>query len=340
MTAKRKKIIFSSVFLLLFIFGIGIGYLYKAAHTRYKVEKDTVVLISECNEASEIRDILAQDLGGFGEDVYLMWSLRGGEAHKAAGYYIVKAGDKAWSVASRIKAGLSSTIRVSFNSVRTIEDLAQRIAKYFTWDSSAFMCAMDSVLGTRGYNKATFPACFIPNTYEFYGNASPIEVVTKLSDYTNRFWDDSRREKARKLGLTPIEVHTVASIVEEEANDPEERSRIASLYLNRLRKGMRLQADPTVKFAIGDFSLRRITGEHLKCESPYNTYKVNGLPPGPIRIVDARTLDAVLDAPTTDYIYMCADETRPGFHNFTKDYEEHRANARRYQAWLNSKGIK
>ncbi len=340
MANKKKKYFFIAVCIVLLIVGVIGGWLYKSAYAQFKGEKDAVVLIPENADKETVENILTKELGDYGESVYRVWSLRGGKIEKAPGYYIIRHGDKAWSVASRIMVGQSSTIRVAFNSIRTINDFASRVAKYFPWSENELIDAMNKLLPAKGYSPETFPAAFIPDTYEFYGNATPTEVITKLSDYTDKFWNAERRGQAEKLGLTPAEVHTVASIVEEEANDPAERSRVASLYLNRLRKGMKLQADPTVKFAIGDFSLRRITGDHLKFESPYNTYQVNGLPPGPIRIADARTVDAILHAPETDYLYMCADETRPGFHNFTADYDVHLANARRYWKWLNENGIK
>jgi UPF0755 protein len=165
-------------------------------------------------------------------------------------------------------------------------------------------------------------------------------VVNKLVDSRDAFWTTERRAAAKKMGLTPVEVAIVASIVEEESNKADERPLIARLYLNRYFIGMKLQADPTVKFAVGDFSLRRITGKHLTIDSPYNTYRNQGLPPGPIRIAEKTAMDAVLNAPQHSYLYMCAKEDFSGRHNFAEDYATHLQNARRYQDALNQRGIK
>ncbi|MDE7125694.1 MAG: endolytic transglycosylase MltG, partial [Muribaculaceae bacterium] len=173
-----------------------------------------------------------------------------------------------------------------------------------------------------------------------YWTASPAAIVENLVDVRDRFWNDSRSAKARAIGLTPAQVATVASIVEEETAKADERPLVARLYLNRLEKGMPLQADPTVKFSLGEFGLRRITGAHLKVESPYNTYKYKGLPPGPIRIADRSAIDDVLDAPRHNYIYMCAKEDFSGYHNFATDYASHANNARRYRQALDRRGIK
>lgn len=165
-------------------------------------------------------------------------------------------------------------------------------------------------------------------------------MISVLSDHRNSFWNDSRRAKAGALGLSPEEVHTLASIVEEESNKADERPVIARLYLNRLAKHMPLQADPTVKFAVGDFGLRRITHDQIVYDSPYNTYIYQGLPPGPIRIVEGKTIDAVLDAPEHDYLYMCAKSDFSGYHDFTDNYARHRINAARYHRALSARGIK
>jgi len=202
------------------------------------------------------------------------------------------------------------------------------------------MDACAEVLPEHGFKRATYPAAFIPDTYEFYWTSPADIIVEKLAFYRKKFWNDERLNKAQKLGLTPEHVHILASIVEEESNKSDERPVIARLYLNRLNKKMFLQADPTVKFALGDFAARRVTHQMTMSDSPYNTYKNHGLPPGPIRIAEAKTLDAVLDAPENNYLYMCAKPDFSGYHNFTNDYRRHTINAVLYHRALNERGIK
>lgn len=345
MTKRKKKKSNAKKCLLLTLLIVIAGaaatgiWTYRAAYHTFDGETPVTIIIPKGSTDSSIGDTLNVCLGDFGSDVYRIWALRSGNPEKAPGIYTISRGDRAWSVAGRILAGRSSTVRVTFNNVRLMTELARRIAKTFPWSEADFLAACDSILPSAGFTPAGYPAAFWPNTYEFYASAEPAEVVSKLLDERNRFWNDERRAKARRLGLSPAEVATVASIVEEESNKADERPVIARLYLNRLRKGMRLQADPTVKYALGDFTLRRIGGDQLKVQSPYNTYYVKGLPPGPIRIPDGTTIDAVLDAPDNDFLYMCAQPGATGRHNFTADYNTHLANARAYRAWLDEQGI-
>ena len=203
-----------------------------------------------------------------------------------------------------------------------------------------FMEACDTILIKNGYRKEQFPAVFIPDSYEFYWTAGADKVVKTFLSHHDSFWTETRRSQAAQLGLTPADVAVIASIVEEESAKKQEHPIIARLYINRLHKGMPLQADPTVKFAVGDFSLRRIGSKELQKKSPYNTYLNKGLPPGPIRIPEKTTIEAVLTCPKHNYLYMCAKEDFSGYHNFAADYDTHLANARRYQAELNRRGIK
>lgn len=303
--------------------------------------KSEWVYIPATASASDVRDSLKASLGSStGTRVAILWRMQGGTPAASQGAYRVKSGESALAVSRRIATGRQTPVEVTFRGTRTMEQLTRRIASQLQCSPEELMEACLEVLPDSGFSRAGFPAAFIPDTYEFYWSADPINVVRRLLDYRNRFWTSERRAQAKSLGLTPVQVATLASIVEEETAKADEKPKVARLYLNRLEKGMKLQADPTVKFAVGDFTLRRILGSHLAVESPYNTYRVTGLPPGPIRVPQASTLNAVLSAPRHPYIYMCAKEDFSGYHNFASDYPTHLANARRYQAELNRRGIK
>ncbi len=287
-----------------------------------------------------VKQQLRDELGlTFGKKVYTLWRLQGGDAAQSHGAYCAEPGESALRLARRMAKGRQSPVSVTFNNIRTLPRLAGRLSSQLETDSAAILAAMDSVLRVRGFRPAEFPAAFLPDTYSIYWTSAPGALIGKLADEQGRFWNDSRMAKAKKLGLTPVQVATLASIVEEETSKTDEMPKVARLYLNRLNRGMKLQADPTVKFAVGNFSIKRIGGSMLSTHSPYNTYRINGLPPGPIRIPAATTIDAVLDAPAHNYLYMCAREDFSGYHNFAVDYATHQANARRYQAELNRRNI-
>jgi UPF0755 protein len=179
----------------------------------------------------------------------------------------------------------------------------------------------------------------IPDTYEFYWNTSAYNILQKIGKNYFTFWTDERKQLAKAKGLPVTKVATIASIVEEETNINEDKGNIASVYINRLQKGIPLQADPTVKFAIGDFTIRRVTGEHLMFNSPYNTYMYASLPPGPICTPSKKTVDAVLHAPDTKYLFFCAKEDFSGYSVFAATLAEHQKNAKAYQKALDAKGI-
>lgn len=296
------------------------------------VEKDT--------DRDAFKQLLVNHLGqSMGVDVYRMWRLQGATIHP--GYYEVGPDESAWQVGRRLAKGRQTPVKVVLNNARTLDDVARQVSARMGFDKYDFLTAADSVLPSRGYRgREQFPAAFVPDNYEFYHSASPVKVINRMADVRDRFWTPARRQKAADLGLTPVEAATVASIVEEESNDQADRPVIARLYLNRLKKGMRLQADPTVRYALGDFTLRRIGGKQLQVASPYNTYRVQGLPPGPIRVPERRTIDQVLDAPANDYLYMCASPQFDGKHRFAADYATHQRNARDYQQALDQRGIR
>lgn len=300
------------------------------------------IYIPEGATTESVADSLRINLGSSaGDRVYMLWRLQGGDPARSHGAYRADHGRSLLSLSRAMAKGRQTPVRVSFTGVRTLDDLARRVTNQLSMSPEQFVEACSRVLPADGYDKPEqYPAAFIPDTYEFYWAVTPDTLVARLARNTARFWTDERLRKARRLGLDPVGVATIASIVEEETAKPDERPKVARLYLNRLKQGMKLQADPTVKFAVGDPTLRRITLEHLRVESPYNTYRIAGLPPGPIRVAEKATLEAVLDAPEHPYIYMCAKEDFSGYHNFSTTYEQHLRNAAAYQAELNRRNIR
>ena len=263
--------------------------------------------------------------------------------HPKAGYYHfpAKIGDR--HLIRRLQLGEQTPIRLSFTqSVRTPAQLAAVLDKQLLLDSAAVQARLDSAEYAERYGlkRETFISLFIPNTYEVYWTITPDQLFDRMYKEYDRYWNDERLAKARALGLTPTEVATIASIIESETNKASEYPIIASIYLNRLEKGIPLQACPTVIYAVGDFSMRRVLKRHIAIDSPYNTYKYSGLPPGPIRLARGSVMDAVLNAPKTNYLYMCANPDFSGTHVFSSSYSQHAATARRYQQELNKRKIK
>lgn len=274
--------------------------------------------------------------------VKTMLHLMNANVENREGAFRVTQGTSPFTFARRIKNGMQSGVRFTFNNVRTLDEWAQRWGDTFMDDADNMRKALKDSAFCAKYGKSpqTIACLLMPDTYEFYWDITPEKTLDRLNDYYKDFWTSERKSKAEKLGLTPDEVATIASIVEEETSKADERGKVARLYLNRYQQGMRLQADPTVKYAIGDFSIKRITVDMTQVNNPYNTYRVNGLPPGPIRLPEKSTIDAVLNAPQHDYIYMCARPDFSGYHDFSRDYSSHLDNAHRYQEALNSRGIK
>ena len=258
------------------------------------------------------------------------------------GNYAIRPGDSMRDICLRLLSGNQTPVRLVIPSVRTLDRLAGAVGKQLMTDSAAIATILTDhhLIDSLGYTEETFPTLFLPNTYEVYWTMSPEQFIARMKKEHDTFWNTERKKKAQAQGLTPIEVTTLASIVDEETNKNDEKPLVAGLYLNRLKRGMLLQADPTVKFAHGKFELRRILLAHLTIDSPYNTYKYAGLPPGPIRIPSIAAIESVLNPAKHSYIYMCAKEDFSGYHNFASTLGQHNANARRYQQALNQRGIK
>lgn len=258
------------------------------------------------------------------------------------GAYLIQPNSTTLDLYRMLASGHQTPVRIVVPSLRQPEQMWQRLSDQVMPDSAEIAHAMtDTTLLRRiGVTENTFAYHIIPNTYEVYWSLSAEQLVERLRKESERFWTEERRRKAEDIGLTRMEVVTLASIVEEESSKRDEFGTIAGLYLNRLRIGMPLQADPTVKYAVGDFGLRRIMHAHLQVDSPYNTYRHTGLPPGPIRIPSIAGIDGVLNAGKHRYIYMCARPDFSGYHDFAETYAEHKRNARAYTRALNERGIR
>ncbi len=258
-----------------------------------------------------------------------------------AGRYELTDGLSSLKLIQKLRSGRQTPVRFTFNNIRTKDQFAQRVDEVLMMSKEEFLDELDSpeTLNKYGLTKENNIAIFIPNTYEFYWNITPKEFIEKMNKEYEKFWTDERQKKLADCQLTRLEVSTLASIVEEETIKNDERPKVAGLYLNRLRIGMMLQADPTVKFALGDFSIKRVTGAGF-VDSPYNTYKYAGLPPGPIRIPCTGGIDAVLNYEHHDYLFMCAKRDFSGYHDFSTTFDEHQNNAHKYHKELDKKGIK
>lgn len=257
------------------------------------------------------------------------------------GRFEIKPGNGAFVVFRKLKNGLQSPVNLTIPSVRTPEKLAEAVAGKMMFSEAELLKALsdESVYKKYGYDKETIMCMFIPNTYSLYWNSDVDKFLKKMNEESKKFWTFERTNKAKAMGLTKDEVITLASIVDEETANSKEKPMVAGMYYNRLKADMPLQADPTVKFALQKFELKRIYHNMLTTDSPYNTYKYKGLPPGPIRIPTVDGIDAVLNYVHHDYLYMCAKEDFSGTHNFARTYEEHKQNAAKYTKALNERGI-
>ncbi|NND77947.1 MAG: endolytic transglycosylase MltG [Flavobacteriales bacterium] len=260
------------------------------------------------------------------------------------GKYRLEDGMSTNALVNMLRAGGQVPIKLIVNSVRTFPELAGVLGSQMQADSLEFLAVLnnDSIRQHYGFSKEKYYTLFLPNTYEIYWTKSPEEVVQRFASEFKKFWNRDRKAKAKALNLTESEIVTIASITQEEQmGHPEEWPRIAGLYLNRVRRGMALESDPTIKFAIGDFTVNRVLNEHKEStkKNPYNTYHHAGIPPGPIRMPDIRAVDAVLNAEKHAYIFMCAKKDFSGYHHFSTSLKEHNLHAKAYQNELNKRKI-
>ena len=264
------------------------------------------------------------------------------DTHIHTGCYTVKSGANPKQVADMLLGGAQTPVRLTINSTRTVGQMAHAISSQIMLDSAQVSSVLTDahLLDSLGYSPATVYCMIIPNTYEVYWNISGKALISRLVKERDRFWTDSRKAKARQAGLTEQDVMTLASIIEEETSMTTELPIVAGLYINRLKRKMLLQSDPTVIYALGGERPKRVLKAHLEVDSPYNTYKYAGLPPAPIRFAGTQSIDAVLNYTKHNYLYMCAKEDFSGYHNFATTLSQHNANAARYQRALSRAGIR
>jgi UPF0755 protein len=240
-----------------------------------------------------------------------------------------------------LKSGRQKPVKITFNNIRTLNQLAGKISKYIEADSSQIISFLsdESNFLSDGFNKENIIALFIPNSYEFYWNTNVKALYSRMLKEYKLFWNDRRRAEAREKGLDQKEVAILASIIDDEVAKPIEKPRIAGVYLNRLNRGIPLEACPTIKFALNDFTITRVLKKHLLTDSPYNTYKYKGFPPGPIGCPTIESIDAVLNAEKHDYLFFAAKADFSGYHNFSRTLSEHNHYAVLYQKELDKRKI-
>ncbi|WP_422105016.1 endolytic transglycosylase MltG [Winogradskyella sp.] len=342
-----KKILWAIAIIGLIIFGVIAYFIYGAMfqpNTAFSNDKAYIYIPTDANytHVREQLKPLLKDMGTFDA----LASQKKYTANIKAGRFVISKGMNNNEIINSIRSQ-NLPVKIAFNNQHNLEDLAGRISKQIEADSTSLIAAMTDTafLNENGFNQATALGMYLPDTYEFYWNTSAKGFRDKMLKAYQKFWNEDRMAKATALNLSPNEVMTVASIVYEESKQKEEQPRVAGVYLNRLRIGMKLDADPTLKFAAYQLPkykntvIRRVLNVHKEIDSPYNTYKNAGLPPGLIAMPDLSAIDAVLNPEKHGYYYFAVDVKRPGYHKFAKSLQQHNVNARAYQRYLSSQGI-
>lgn len=339
MTNKTKKALYATGVLLIVLLILGYWIFFSAFSSNSRpsyvyIDRDDTVdsVYVKLNEAGQPSQTVGVKICG----ILLSYS-----SHIYPGRYATGEGISSFKLLRNLRGGRQTAVSLVIPVVHTMDNLAARLANQLETDSSSLSKSFkdEEMLNKLDVDTATVACLFIPNTYEVYWDITPKKLLQRMKKEHDAFWNSTRKKQASKAGLTPEEAYTLASIVEQETANEKERPMVAGMYLNRLHKGMKLQADPTVKFALKNFTLRRILFNHLSVNSPYNTYQHEGLPIGPICIPSLNAIESVLHYTQHNYIYMCAKEDFSGSHNFAATYAEHLLNAKRYAEALNERGI-
>jgi UPF0755 protein len=332
-----KKIIF--ILALLTIVFFALAWVFAGSSTRFTSSKKAFYIHSNAATKKAVLDSLKAD-SVIRNELAFNWLADRMDYWKniKPGKYEIKRGSSLLTVLRLLKNGRQSPVNFTITKLRTKEDLARIVGNKFETDSVQMLRFLNSPDSLNRFDEDTSSVMcsVLPDTYIYFWNIHPSDIFEKLSEASKKFWTEERKRKASEHGLTPRQVYILASIIEEETNYQPEKGNIASVYINRYNKGMPLQADPTIKFALRDFGLKRIYGKYTAVESPYNTYKNKGLPPGPICTPSRKTIEAVLDAPHTNYMYFVVNSGHTGTHAFSETYEEHLEKARQYHIHLDS----
>lgn len=340
--SKRSftKLIIWSVIIVLII-GSSLGYLFYQAVYKENVwtpeGKDVSIYIPTSAEFEDVKNILYEKGLIIHRANFIWWAEQKSYPKLIKpGRYIIRNGMNNHELINLLRSGNQVPVKVIFNNIRDIYQLAGKVSTQIEADSTSLVSEMKNnpVLQSMGLTEETVSIIYIPDTYEFYWNTLAEGFVKRMHEEYLRFWNSERENKATLLGMSIPEVITLASIVEKETNKNDEKELIAGVYVNRLERGWRLQADPTLIYALGDYTIKRVLNVHLDFDSPYNTYKYGGLPPGPICIPSISSIDAVLNNKNEGYLYFCAKDDLSGYHAFAKTNRQHNRNARKYQEAL------
>lgn len=341
---KRNKFLIGFVIVFSILITSFVFYFYQVFFSEnILVEKgDEVILIEKDMDFQDLQDIvyereIVNDMLSFS----FVAKLLDYQENMKPGLYLMKKDMTNLQAIRMLRAGEQTPTTTTFNNVRLKPDLAGKITDNLQADSVEFLALLnnDSLVSAYGFTQDNILSMFIPNTYEVYYTISEKRLFDKMYAEYQKFWNDERKQKADALGLSPTEVSTLASIVQAESIQPDERPKIAEVYLNRLERDMLLQADPALVYAVGDFTIKRVLNVHKEVDSPYNLYRYKGLPPGPINLPEIESIDAVLNPEEHNYLYFCAKPDFSGYHAFATNLRQHNVNARAYQNALNKSRI-
>lgn len=341
---KKRKILVVVIVVFSIMLTSATFYIYQIFKTpNVLVDKaDKYLLIPTGADFKEVQNILHDE--GYTEDLVsfsFLAKLMDYDEGVKPGRYLLKPDMSNYEAIKLLRSGLQTPINITFNNIRLKKELAEKITRNIEADEGKFLALINdsTVVNELGFNKHTILTMFIPNTYEVYWTITEKELLDRMSREYKNFWNEERLKKAARLNMTPVEVSILASIVNAETKKKDESAKIAGVYINRLQRNMALQADPTLVYATGDFSIKRVLNVHKELDSPYNTYMYPGLPPGPINLPPIHSIDAVLNYEDHKYLYFCAREDFSGYHRFATNLTQHLKNARVYQSALNKANL-